>query len=135
MKRSNIIVLSIMALLLSFGLTALAQEGKGEWQGKGRPMMQTPEERLDSLAKQLNLTDDQKAKVKTILQTEFDKMKALRENQSLSREDRRDQMMSIRKSTDDAIKAVLNPDQLKKFEEMQSKMMEHRKEGPPPPKQ
>ncbi len=141
MKISGLVVrLSVVAVLLTFGLALLAQSEQqgGPPQGRRGPMMQTPEERLDRLSKELKLTDDQKEKIKPILQNESDQMKSLRDDTSMSREDRRAKVMDLRQKTDEGIKAVLNPDQQKKYDEMRSRMMERRgpggekPQGPPP---
>ena len=73
---------------------------------------------LDQLAAALNLTDDQKAKVKPILEARDKKIKDLREDTSLSPEDRRTKMQSIREETMDQMKAVLTPEQFEKYQKM-----------------
>jgi len=124
-------------------VSARAQEG-GEGQGGGRhggQMMASPEERTERLTKALNLSDDQKGKVLSIYKDEQKQMEALRSDTSSSREDRRSKMMQIHENTVSQIKGVLNPDQAKKFDEMQQRMRERRergggnREGAPPPPQ
>ena len=83
---------------------------------------------LDQLATTLNLTDDQKAKVKTILDTQRQKMSDLRADTSLSREDRRTKMQAIRQDTTDQMKAVLTPDQFDQYQKMQPR---GRRNAPP----
>src|SRR5260221_10192991 len=51
---------------------------------------------LDMLAKQLELTDEQKTKIKPILEEQAKKIKDLRADISLSQEDRRAKMKAIR---------------------------------------
>ncbi len=121
MKNSGLLVrLAAVAVLLTFGLALMAQseQAPGPPQGRRGQMMQTPEERLDRLSKDLNLTDDQKAKIKPILEKEADQRKALMEDQSTSREDRRAKFMELQQKTHEDIKAVLTPDQQKKLDEM-----------------
>ena len=91
-----------------------------------------PAKRADMLAKQLSLTDDQKAKVLDIYKAEQSKMEDARSDSSASPEDRRAKMMEIHKGTDDQIRALLNSDQQKKWDEMQSKREQwqgHRHDG------
>ena len=71
---------------------------------------------LDQLAQQLNLTDDQKAKVKPILEARDKKIADLRGDTSLSPEDRRTKMQSIREETTAQMKAVLTPEQFDKWQ-------------------
>jgi len=75
-------------------------------------------DRLKMLAEKLQLTDDQKAQVKTILNGDETQMKALRDDDALSEEDRRAKFMALRKSTHDQIRALLTPDQQKTFDSL-----------------
>jgi len=99
--------------------------------GGPRGRMMDPGVRADMLKKNLNLTDDQTAQVKTIFEDSRTKMEALRSNSSLSQDDRRSQMMSIRKSENEKINAVLTPDQKTKYAEWQQQMRDRMRNGPP----
>lgn len=79
-----------------------------------------PEKRAAMLAKRLKLNSDQHAKVEDILKSEQSQMESLHSDSSLSQDDRRSKMMDIHKSSNDQIRALLDPDQQKKFDEMQS---------------
>ena len=94
--------------------------------GQRPPGMRGPN--LDQLAQQLNLTDDQKAKVKTILDGQMQKMRELRNDTSLSPEDRRPKMQSIREETMAQMKAALTPDQ---FDQWQKLTQRNRRPGGP----
>ena len=65
--------------------------------------------------KQLDLTDDQKPKVKTILSDLQKKMKDLRNDDSLSAEDKRSKMKDLRTDANTQLKAVLTDDQYSKW--------------------
>jgi Spy/CpxP family protein refolding chaperone len=105
------------------------------------------EHRVERMKHELNLTDDQTAQVKAIFADSRTKMEALRGNSSLSREDRRSQMMAIHQTEESKIDGVLTPDQKTKYDAMQARMrerMQDRHEGggagqapgdtqPPPP--
>jgi Spy/CpxP family protein refolding chaperone len=116
--------------LLSFASNAMAQEqgqggGQGQGQGGGRGGRGgfSPEAQLDRMSKELNLTDDQKTKIKPILEDGRKQMEALRDDTASSRDDKIAKMQEIRKGQDEKIKAVLTDEQKKKFDEM-------RKQGP-----
>jgi periplasmic protein CpxP/Spy len=102
-----------------------------------------PAQRTKMLTKRLNLSADQQTKVQGIFQTEQSQMQGLREDTTLSRQDLRTKMMDMRKSTDAQVRAVLDPEQQKKWDEMQAKREqwgEHRRHGDsgdqaPPPSQ
>jgi Spy/CpxP family protein refolding chaperone len=89
---------------------------------------ESAEQHLQVLSEKLNLTDDQKAKLKPILQDQMQQMKAVREDSSLSEDQRRAKMKSIHESLHDQINAVLTPEQQAKFKQMQHDEMEKHKE-------
>jgi Spy/CpxP family protein refolding chaperone len=96
---------------------------------------QSVDDRVKHLTKELNLTEDQQAKIKSVLEDEQKKMSSLKQDSSLSREDRRTKFEEIRKNTSQQIRAILNEDQQKKYDELQSKRgnwREHRKGSTPP---
>ena len=70
--------------------------------------------------KELNLTADQNAKVKAIFQASQAKVQALVKDTTLTTEQRRDQMKQIRKANQDAIHAILTPEQQAKLKDLQS---------------
>lgn len=90
-----------------------------------------PQKRTEMLTKQLKLTSDQQPKVLEILKTEQSQMESLRSDSSVPQEDRRSKMMDIHKTSNDQIRALLDADQQKKWDEMQSRheQWRHRDEG------
>ena len=97
--------------------------------GGGRGRMMDPGARADMLKQNLSLTDDQTAQVKTIFADSQTKMEALRSNSSLSQDDRRSQMMSIRKDESDKVNALLTPDQKTKYAALQEQMRNRMRGG------
>ena len=71
---------------------------------------------LDRLSKLLNLTEDQKAKVKAVLDDRDQKVKGLRADTSLSPVDRRTKMTAIRSEVTAKMKEILTPDQFAKYQ-------------------
>jgi periplasmic protein CpxP/Spy len=96
-----------------------AQSGEQAGHGYGHRHMD-PEKRTEMLTKQLKLTSDQQPKVLDILKSEQSQMESLRSDSSVSQDDRRSKMMEIHKSSNDQIRALLDSNQQKKFDEMQS---------------
>ncbi|HEV2438198.1 MAG TPA: hypothetical protein VG077_19575 [Verrucomicrobiae bacterium] len=91
---------------------------------------------IDMIAQRLNLTDDQKPKVKEILEGQRQQMRAVwQQGQDLSREDRMAKMKSIREDTNAKLKAVLTADQFEQWQKMESRMRgpRNRPPGGPPP--
>ena len=73
------------------------------------------DQRVDRMAERLKLTDEQKAKVKALLQADAEKMRGLRD---LAPEERRDKMRAMRKETDTKMKEILTADQFKQWQEI-----------------
>jgi Spy/CpxP family protein refolding chaperone len=121
-----------LIVLAAAGLSAWAQMGP---QAGGGPMghgPMSPDQRLQMLTKQLNLTADQQEKIKPILESESQQMQTLRQDSSLSSEDRMSKMQQIRQSTRDQIKPNLTSEQQQKFDEMMSHKGHGGMGGPPP---
>ena len=118
---------AIVALAFVFAVTPTwSQENMGTppgGMGRGH-MMPSAQERTDHLAKELNLSGDQKAKVLSIYQDEDKQMSALHSNEGGSREDRWSKMQQIHQNTASQIKGVLNAEQAKQFEAMEKRMGE-----------
>ena len=82
----------------------------------------------ERMAKHLKLNSDQQSKVQEILTSEQSEMQKVRDDSSLSQQDRRSKMMDIHKTSNDQIRALLNPDQQKQWDQMQQKREERMKE-------
>jgi protein CpxP len=115
--------------------SAPSQDNGGRHHGPPDPAQRTAE-----LTKQLNLTSDQQPKVLAALQSQRSQMESLRQDTSLSQQDRHAKMMEIHKATDAQIRGLLDSDQQKKWDEMQARReqrMQNRggsdQQGPPPP--
>jgi protein CpxP len=85
----------------------LAQGGGG--------MRMTPDERVAAIDKAVGLTDDQKPKVKAIIEADQKKMMDLR-NSGGDMETMRPKMMEIRTQENTDIKALLTDDQKTKYD-------------------
>jgi len=116
-------VLIICGLLFSVITFAKAQDGDRK--------MPTPEERAErtaaQLTKKLNLTEDQKAKVKTIFLDQATAMVKMREESKGDREGMMAKMKTINEANDVKINAILNDDQKKAFAEWQAERKENMK--------
>jgi Spy/CpxP family protein refolding chaperone len=85
----------------------------GRQAGRGRGA----EQQLAQLSEQLKLTDDQKAKVKAVLEDERKKAQELRSDTSTSQQDMRTKRQAILQDTGKKMKEILTADQFKKYEE------------------
>ena len=71
--------------------------------------------KLEAISEQLNLTPQQKAKVLPILADEAPKVQAVKNNNSLSRMQKMQQVKAIHQQTDPQMKAILTPEQYQKL--------------------
>jgi predicted transglutaminase-like cysteine proteinase len=129
MRKQCILALLVVGLMYTVTAGAVAQNsGNNDQQAAepGAPAEHSrrhfdPAERTERLTKQLKLTADQQPKVLEILKAEQSQMESLRSDSSASQDDRRSKMMDIHKASNDQIRALLDSDQQKKFDAMQSK--------------
>jgi Spy/CpxP family protein refolding chaperone len=91
-----------------------------------------PRARMD-IAKMLNLTDDQKAKVQPIMDAQREKMRAVFQDDSLSTDDKRAKMKAIRDDTNAKLKPILTPEQFQKWQAMQTRVRRMSPPGGNPP--
>ena len=117
--------------LLTLGIagTAFAQDNAAQepqappaQDGGHGPRRMDPDKQLQHMTKVLNLSADQQTQIKPILSDTDQKMQALWQDQSISRQDRHAKMQSIHEDSNAKIEAVLNSDQKQKFEAMHERM-------------
>jgi periplasmic protein CpxP/Spy len=123
MMKKLILPATLAMVLAIAGVSAWAQMGPtagGPGGGQMGHAPMSPDQKLQMMTKQLNLTSDQQEKIKPILENESQQMQTLRQDSSLSGEDRMSKMREIRQSTGEQIKPILNSEQQQKFAEMMS---------------
>lgn len=121
MKTSLRNFIAVLALgAASLPMVSVAQEappaekrgpGGPGGQGGGRGRM-TPEQQVERLSEALALTAEQKTKIVAIYK---DQAAAL---QAIPQEERREKGMEMMKATREKVRAVLTPEQMKKFDDM-----------------
>ncbi len=79
--------------------------------------------------KALGLNADQEAKWKAIGEQERAALKALHDDTSIAKEDKRAKALELNKSFASQRRAVLTPEQATKFDEQRAKMGERRTKG------
>lgn len=88
-----------------------------------------PERRVEMMQRRLSLSDAQTAQIRTIFSESRTKMEALRSDTSLTREDRRSQMMTLHQGEQTKVRAVLSPEQQAKYDAMMERMRERRRDA------
>lgn len=83
---------------------------------------------IEQAAKELGLSDEQKTKLKAAMDEQREKMKALREDSSLSADDKKAKGKELRDAFQAKVKGILTPEQ---FEKWQKNMQQRRPQGGP----
>lgn len=151
MYKRFIAITGSVVLFLGLGLTrAIAQDQSstppenppqgqppqgGMAGGRGMRGPMNPDQMLARLDERLHLSDDQKGKIRSILEDRQASMDKLRSDTSLSQEDRRAKMRTIFTEHNDQIKQVLNDQQKQEYDQMMERRgrMGNRGGNPPPP--
>ena len=79
----------------------------------------------------LNLTDEQKAKLRPILQEENQQLDTLQNNTSMTQEQKMAKANEIRQTAGPKIKAILTPEQLQKLADLQKAKQQQNQSAPP----
>src|SRR2546426_9983943 len=114
-KLSLIAALALASLALG-GAVATAQDAKDSKEGKGgKRGFPTVEQRMERLTEELKLTEEQKPKVKAVLEEEGKKMREMRD---LTPEQRREKGPALREEMSKKMKGILTDEQFQKWEKM-----------------
>jgi Spy/CpxP family protein refolding chaperone len=113
-----------------------AQTGNAPYHHHHAP---NPQRQAEFLSKKLNLSADQTAKLAPIFADRDQKFQALRQDQSLTPQQRHEQMRAIHENTEQQMATVLSPDQLEQLKAMRHDHRGNWQRGPngdnqaPPP--
>jgi len=108
-------------------LTPEQQKKFAEMKGEaGSKMRERFQNRLTVLAEKLNLTDEQKAAINPILATEANDIKAVMQENSLSKEQKQTKIADIRETSDKKINALLTPEQQAKWAKLKENVKQER---------
>jgi len=117
-----------LALFVAVGcLPALAQGSAEQASQMGQTAQTTDartqvQEALQRISTELNLTDDQKAKIKPILQDEFKQLKAVGDDASLSSDQKIAKAKEIHTTAKSQIQPILTPEQQTQLATMKEQM-------------
>ena len=103
------------------------EKGKaGKADGFGKGQKGDRKDKMKEFGKELNLTADQQARVKSINEDFKAKMQTLRSNSTLSQDEKREQFKKLAESHKTNLKAVLTQEQIAKMEATRKKHGEKR---------
>jgi Spy/CpxP family protein refolding chaperone len=108
--------------------TAVAQHSQAQSQTAGQAEMrgEHAQSHLDWLSQKLNLTDEQKAKLQPIFQDEERQIRAVRNDNSLSQDQKREKIKQIHEANRPEIEAVLTPEQKQKLAQIKAEHKQKR---------
>jgi len=101
--------------------TSVQTQGAGQEQAPGQMRRGYPGYRLKKLDEMPKAANEKTNKIGLIIEDERKQMKALGEDRSLTKEQKKEKAQQIREATEAKIKALLPPEVLKKHEESQEK--------------
>ncbi len=142
MKTKSVLFATLAALAAGLfvpSMSAAPDEGgerKGPPPGAG--------ERIQKLKTELGLTDAQVEQLKPILREQMQAMKAIRDDESLTGQDKRTELQELRTAHQAKLATVLTPEQIAKLDELKKKGpgpggpkgkegKDGERKGPPPP--
>src|SRR5438128_7104778 len=103
--KNHTLVISALSILMLASLAPASFAQRGGAMSKAQ-----------AIAQQLNLTPQQKEKILPILVDEAPKVQAVKNDNSLSKIQKLQQLRSIHKQTDPQMKAILSPEQYQKLQ-------------------
>jgi periplasmic protein CpxP/Spy len=128
MKLARISVLAALALsgLVAFAPLLRAQDSKDDSTKNTpsqstcgqRPRRTNQQNQFDRMAQQLKLTDEQKTKLQPIVKEENTKLRELRQDTSLTTEQRREKSRELRDQYTAKIKPILTAEQFEQYKKM-----------------
>ena len=108
----------VLGGLVACSMLATAQDATNAPARKGGKGRFTPEQQLERMTTQLSLTDEQKPKVKAVLEDSAKKRKEIMSDTSLDRQQIREKMQPVMEEQNKKMKAILTDDQYTKYQEM-----------------
>jgi hypothetical protein len=114
-KLNNYIRLNVIALCLGMSVLMVTMSSAQQ------KSAQQKSAKLEEIAQYLGLTPQQKDKILPILADEAPKVRAIKDDPSLSRMQRAQRIKAIHQQNDPQMKAILSPEQYKRLQAMRHK--------------
>jgi Spy/CpxP family protein refolding chaperone len=117
----------ILSGAMMLPIAALAQSGAAADNSANAATSQAPDkERGEKFAEKLNLSPEQKADLKSIRENEKQQAQAIKNDSSLTPDQKKAKVKELWKSSHEQMMAKLTPDQQAKFKEMRKEHRGHR---------
>src|SRR5215467_9807801 len=118
MKNQTHLVISALSIAMFALLTPTSFAQKGSAMSKAQ-----------AVAQELNLTPQQKEKILPILAAEAPKVNAIKNDNTLSRVQKMEQVRAIHQQTDPEMKAILSPEQYQKLKQIRIQAVKSAAQG------
>lgn len=122
-------VLFLLIALLSISFSAFAQEPQRPGNGGGNRPQMDPKARAEQLAKDLELTDDQKVEVQKFYEQQQEAFKKIREEAGDDRDAARAKMQEFRKKSDVDLEKIIGKEKMEKLRAIQAERWKNREGG------
>jgi periplasmic protein CpxP/Spy len=120
--KHTLIALAAVAGTLTLNLPARAAENKSPAPPAAGDRLAAVRERMQDAARELNLTPEQKEKLQTIVRERMEKLRELRQDTSLSQQDKMEKLKATREEIMAEVKKVLTPEQFEKWKAKQGQI-------------
>lgn len=103
-------------------MASLREEGKQRMAGRHEKFGQ-------KMAQKLNLTQQQQDQLKPMFEKQREEAKAIRQDNSLTSEQKKEKMQALRQQTQSQMNQVLTPEQQQQLQQMRENRKQHRNHG------
>jgi protein CpxP len=119
--KTLVLFCALVLASTAFAQQASAPAGKEGAEGHGRAghQMMTADDQMKELTQRLNLTSDQQAKIKPIVEDTHQQMQTIMKDDSLSREDKMAKIRTLHESAHAKLSDILTDEQKKKLSAME----------------
>ena len=122
MRKLSLIAAMALGGLVACSTLVTAQDASSTPEKKGGKRGMSPEQMMVRYTEQLSLTDEQKPKVKTVLEDTMKKRREIRKESGQDRQQMGEKMRPVMEAQNKKMKEILTADQYKKYQEMNEKM-------------
>ena len=120
-KLSLIAAMALGGLVVCSTLVS-AQDATNAPDKKGGKRGMSPDQMMEKYTEQLSLTDEQKPKVKAVLEDSGKKRREIFRDSALDQQQKKEKFQGTMEAQNKKMKEILTADQYKKYQEMNEKM-------------
>ncbi len=106
--------------------SVLTTEQQQQWAQMKANRQQHMADGRQKLAEKLNLTQAQQDQIKPIMEKQREQAKAIRQDNSLSQDQKRTKMQALHQDTQTQLNAILTPEQQQQWQQMRQNFRQHR---------